>query len=74
VVNNEQIVESVSNGVAVANEEQNALLREQNTLLRAILQKDTGVTLDGKTLTKSVEKYQRERGATIYTGGVLNGV
>ena len=74
VMNNDQIVESVSNGVAVANEEQNALLREQNTLLRAILQKDAGVTLDGKTLTKSVERYQRERGATIYTGGVLNGV
>lgn len=74
VVNNDQIVESVSNGVAVANEEQNALLREQNSILKALLQKDNGITLDGKTLTKSVEKYQRERGATIYTGGVLNGI
>ena len=42
VVNNEQIVASISGGVAEANEEQNALLREQNSLLRALLEKDTG--------------------------------
>lgn len=71
VVNNEQIVASISGGVAEANEEQNALLREQNSLLRAILEKDSGVYLDGKNLTNSVEKYQRERGRVLITGGVI---
>lgn len=71
VANNDQIVESISGGVAEANEEQNALLREQNSLLRAILEKDSGVYLDGKNLTNSVEKYQHERGRVLITGGVI---
>lgn len=71
VANNDQIVSSIAGGVAEANEEQNALLREQNSLLRALLDKDSGVYLDGKYLTNSVEKYQRERGRVLITGGVL---
>lgn len=71
VANNDQIVSGIAGGVAEANEEQNVLLREQNSLLRAILEKDSGVYLDGKNLTNSVEKYQRERGRVLITGGVL---
>ena len=71
VANNDQIVAGIAGGVAEANEEQNALLREQNSLLRAILEKDSGVYLDGKNLTGSVEKYQRERGRVLITGGVI---
>ena len=71
VANNDQIVASISGGVAEANEEQNALLREQNSLLRALLEKDSGVYLDGRQLTNSVEKYQRDRGRNIVVGGVL---
>ena len=71
VANNEQIVAGIAGGVAEANEEQNALLREQNSLLRALLEKDSGVYLDGKNLTNSVEKYQRERGRVLIAGGVL---
>ena len=71
VANNDQIVASISGGVAEANEEQNGLLREQNALLRAILEKDSGVYLDGKNLANSVEKYQRERGRVLITGGVI---
>ena len=71
VVNNEQIVSSIAGGVAEANEEQTLLLREQNSLLRALLEKETGVYLDGKNLTDSVEKYQRERGRVLITGGVI---
>jgi hypothetical protein len=71
VANNDQIVNGIANGVAEANYEQNALLREQNSLLRAILEKDSGVYLDGRTLTNSVEKYQRERGRTLIVGGVV---
>ena len=71
VANNDQIVSGIAGGVAQANEEQNALLREQNSLLREILEKDSGVYLDGKNLTNSIEKYQRERGRVLITGGVL---
>lgn len=71
VANNDQIVGGIASGVAEANEEQNVLLREQNDLLRRILEKDSGVYLDGKNLTNSVEKYQRERGRVLITGGVL---
>ena len=71
VANNDQIVSGIAGGVAEANEEQNALLREQNSLLRAILEKDSGVYLDGKNLTNSVEKYQRERGRVLIAGGVI---
>ncbi len=71
VANNEQIVESVASGVAEANNEQNALLREQNTLLRALLDKDNGVYLDGRSLSNSVDKYRREQGRVLITGGAL---
>ena len=71
VVNNEQIVASVSRGVAEANNESNSLLREQNSLLRALLEKESGVYLDGKKLTNSVEKYQAQRGRTLVVGGAL---
>ena len=71
VANNDQIVAGIAGGVSQANEEQNILLREQNSLLRAILEKDSGVYLDGKNLTNSVEKYQRERGRVLISGGVI---
>ena len=48
VMNNNQIVESVSGGVEIAvrnaNAEQIALLRQQNELLYEILQKETGIS------------------------------
>jgi phage-related protein len=69
VVNNDQIIEGIANGVSVANTESNSLLREQNSLLRALLAKETGVYLDGKQITNSVEKYQSERGRVLVTGG-----
>ena len=68
VANNDQIVEGIRAGVADANTQQNALLAEQNELLRGILAK-TGVILDGKQLLHSVERAERRRGAAIMTGG-----
>ena len=69
VANNDQIVAGIANGVAEANEGQNSLLKEQNELLRALLEKESGVYLDGKYLTNSVERYQRERGRVVMVGG-----
>lgn len=71
VANNDQIEEGISRGVYVANAEQNALLREQNDLLRALIAKGTTVVLDGKEITKSVEKVQRDRGTPFTSGGEL---
>ena len=43
VANQEQIIEGIQRGVSEANSEQNALLRQQNELLRGILEKDNVV-------------------------------
>ena len=69
VANNDQIVAGITNGVAEANSEQNSLLREQNNLLRALLEKDTSVTLDGRKVSKELDRINRERGVTLITGG-----
>lgn len=69
VANNDQIVDGITSGVAEANSEQNALLREQNALLRALLDKDSNVNLDGRRVSKQLDRVRRERGATIVTGG-----
>lgn len=44
IANNNQIISGIANGVRDANSDQNALLREQNALLRQILAKDTGIS------------------------------
>lgn len=71
VANNDQIVSGIAGGVAQANEEQNALLREQNSLLRELLDKEFAAYLDGRKVTEGVEKCQRERGRPIVVGGVI---
>lgn len=68
VANNQQIVEGISAGVYEA-------------VLRALQDSSMGsddgtptfiVNLSGKQIAAEVEKVQRERGASIYKGGVLN--
>ena len=71
VANTEQIVQGIAAGVSEANLQQNALLREQNELLRAILEKEGTTYLDGKKLYKSVENAARNAGVAIMTGGVV---
>ncbi len=67
VANNDQIVDSVAVGVATANREQNALLREQNTLLRALLNKESTVKISpsaalGRVNAKSAAMYGKLAG------------
>lgn len=63
VANTAQIVDGISKGVADANEEQNYLLREQNQLLRAILEKEgsNGIPAAsaafGRTVARSLNMY-----------------
>lgn len=69
VANNDQIVAGIASGVAEANSEQSSLLREQNNLLRALLEKDTSTNIDGRRLSRELDRVYKERGATIITGG-----
>lgn len=62
VANQEQIIEGIARGVESANADQNTLLREQNTLLRQILQKDNSVRLSasaqlGRVTRQSLDMY-----------------
>lgn len=65
VANNDQIVEGIYEGVLAA-------MRAADNGNNGNF--DVKVYLDGKQITAAVEKRQRERGATIYPGGVLNGI
>ena len=64
VANNEQIVEGIAEGVTAANEDQNALLREQNRLLRQLLDKD--LTVGVSTIASAFNrKNQRDGKVTV---------
>lgn len=62
VANNEQIVDGIQRGVEYANLEQNALLREQNELLRALLEKDTVIQMDSREVGRTMDKSYQRRG------------
>ena len=69
VANNDQIVEGISSGVARANSEQNVLLREQNALLRQLLEQERSIVFPtsveaGRAVTRAVSMYNTARGVT----------
>ena len=62
VANQEQIIEGIQRGVSEANSEQNVLLRQQNDLLRRILEKEFNVNFGasagfGRTVKRSIDMY-----------------
>ncbi len=68
VANNDQIVEGIASGVSSANGEQERLLREQNSLLRQLLAKDSTVVIApsaalGRVNAKSKQMYESLIGA-----------
>lgn len=68
VANNDQIVAGIASGVSSANSRQEQLLREQNTLLRQLLQKESTVTVApsaswGRMNAKSNQLYEAAKGA-----------
>lgn len=65
VANNEQIIDGIQRGVEYANLEQNALLKEQNELLRALLEKDTVIQMDTREVGRTMDKSYRRRGYTF---------
>lgn len=62
VVNNQQIVDSVSNGVSRANGETNSLLRTIIEYQELLLKKETSVNMDGKRMDKQISKARRNTG------------
>lgn len=72
VANNSQIVDGIATGVENANAEQNALLREQNELLRALLQKDTSVVIGNREIKRAYDSAKRQSGVSIMAGGVMD--
>lgn len=72
VMNNDQIVESVSQGVADANAEQNALLREEINILRKILDKDVPYSPYGgaRSTVSDIVRRNRRDGKTVIPVGV----
>lgn len=71
VMNNGQIVQSVASGVRDANAEQNALLREQNSLLRRLLEKDPSVraVISTQDVQKGLARDNRRVGKTVVPVG-----
>ena len=69
VANQNQIVQGISYGVAMANSEQNALLRAQNDLLMRILSKGTDVYLNGRKVTDELSQVANARGTNPLSGG-----
>lgn len=67
VANNQQIVDGITRGVASANSQQNALLREQNELLRALLEKDTGISIGD--ITNAARRQNQRMGKTVIPVG-----
>lgn len=70
VANNSQIVEGIASGVYEANSEQNMLLREEISLLRQILAKDTGgAEITAASIAKNLgRKNQRDGRVTVPVG------
>ena len=67
VANNNQIIDGISNGVRTANSEQNALLREQNELLRELLAKDNSVNIGDREIYKASVRGKKSYGSLIVT-------
>ena len=72
VMNVEQMSEGVAQGVRDANHEQNALLREQNALLRVLIDKEFSATAIVSTddIIAGLQRNNRRNGRTIVPVGV----
>lgn len=68
VANNDQIVQGIASGVASAQSAQNALLKEQNAILRDILNKNNGISTG--SIASAFERANRREGSTIVAVGV----
>ena len=69
VANNEQIEQGIYRATYDANSEQNALLREQNDLLRRLLDKDTTAVISTSDIVNGLSRKNRRDGKTVVPVG-----
>lgn len=69
VVNNDQIVEGIREGVEAAMERQNQLLRRQNELLQALLEKEGSAEVNVSSFYQAVNRTNQRNGKTIIPVG-----
>jgi hypothetical protein len=69
VVNNDQIVESVSGGVREANTD---VVNAIYTLIAAVEAKDMSVSFPDDAVGRAADRYHMKRGATVNTGAFAN--
>lgn len=69
VANNDQIVEGIREGVEAAMERQNQLLRLQNELLQALLEKEGSAEVNVSSFYQAVNRTNQRNGKTIIPVG-----
>ena len=69
VANNDQIVEGIREGVEAAMERQNQLLRRQNELLQALLEKEGSAEINVSSCYQAVNRTNQRNGKTIIPVG-----
>ena len=69
VANTSQMVDAIAGGVAMADAEGNALLREQNNLLRALVAKEMSVEITTSGLTSALRRNNQVAGRTLVPVG-----
>lgn len=69
VANNDQIVEGIREGVEAAMERQNQLLRRQNELLQALLEKEGSAEINVSSFYQAVNRTNKRNGKTIIPVG-----
>ena len=65
VVNNDQIVEGIREGVESAMAQQNELLRQQNELLKALLEKENTTEISVSSMSQAISRVNQRNGRTI---------
>ena len=69
VANNDQIVDGIREGVEAAMERQNQLLRRQNELLQALLEKEGNAEINVSSFYQAVNRTNQRNGKTIIPVG-----
>lgn len=65
VANNDQIVEGIREGVESAMSKQNELLRQQNELLKALLEKESTSEISVSSISQAISRVNQRNGKTI---------
>lgn len=65
VANNDQIVEGIREGVESAMAKQNELLRQQNELLKALLEKESTSEISVSSISQAINRVNQRNGKTI---------